>query len=188
MHVLNRSDLKLVNQYIIPFKGLKEGEHEFQFFFDKRFFDEHEVLEALDGDIVANVLLIKRPSLLQLDIIIKGTLEILCDRCLEYFSLPLYYSGELIVKFSEHPGVNTDDEILVLHPNEHKLNLHHYFLDCIALSLPLQRVHADREDGEPGCNPDMLKQIRDHAHQSSKNREEIDPRWSKLKNLLNDIN
>ena len=188
MHVLNQGDLKLVNQYIIPFKGLKDGDHEFQFTFEKRFFEEHEVLEAEDGDIVADVLLVKSSTLLDLDISIKGTIHILCDRCLEYFIFPVHFSGELIIKFSENVSGIQDDEIWVLHPNEYELDLEHYFLDSIALSLPLQRVHAEGKNGEPGCDPEMLEKIKDHSPGSKIGEQEIDPRWSKLKDLLNDIN
>jgi uncharacterized protein len=187
LHDLNRAKLKLVNQYIIPFKGLTDGEHEFQFDLGKRFFDEHELLEASEGNIVFLVSLTKKPQLLSLNIRMSGSMLIQCDRCLEYFNYPVSYTDKFIVRFSETEKESTD-EIWIVHPNEHEIDLKQYFFDCVGLSLPLQKVHPDNSDGNFGCNQEMLKIIKMHSLSDSKDEEEIDPRWNKLKDLLNDIN
>jgi uncharacterized protein len=178
--------LKLEDQYIIPFKGLKDGEHEFEFSFDKLFFDKHEVLEVRDGRIKANVQLNKRPLLLTLSISIGGFLEVQCDRCLDYFDLPIDFESKLIVKFSENIA-DYSDEIWIIHPDESQINLEQYFFECIGLSMPLQRVHSKNKDGKSGCNTDMLTIIETHST-INKDSEDTDPRWNKLKDFLNDNN
>ena len=80
---------------------MTDGEHDFQFDVGKKFFDEHELLEAKDGSIVFVVSLLKKPQLLLLDIQMSGTLLIRCDRCLEYFEFPVSFSDNIIIKFSE---------------------------------------------------------------------------------------
>jgi uncharacterized protein len=179
--------LKLVNQYIIPFKGLTDGEHDFKFDLGKTFFDEHELFEAGTGKIEFLVSLTKKPQLLSLNIYMSGSLHIQCDRCLEYLDFPVSYRGKFIVKFSEADEESTD-EIWVLHPNDHDIDLKQYFFDCVGLSLPLQKVHPDNPDGSFGCDQEMLKIIKMHSLSETDNVEEIDPRWNKLKDLLNDIN
>jgi len=187
LHDLNRAKLKLVNQYIIPFKGLEDGEHSFQFDLGKTFFDEHEILEARDGKIAFLVVLTKKPQLLSFNVIMYGSMNIRCDRCLEYFDIPLSYNGKFIVKFGEAVEDNTD-EIWILHQNDHELDLGQYFFDCAGLSLPLQKVHPDNPNGSFGCDQEMLKLIKMHSLTDTDQGKDIDPRWNKLKDLLNDIN
>lgn len=179
--------MKFANQYIIPFKGLKDGEHEFEFSFDKVFFEKHEVLEVRNGKMIANVLLNKNPQILTLSVSIQGFLEVQCDRCLDYFDLPVDYISKLIVKFSENI-TDCEDEIWMIHPQENELNLEQYFFECIGLSIPLQKVHPKKKDGKSGCNEDMLTIIKKHSSTIEKETDETDPRWNKLKFFLNENN
>lgn len=185
MHDQNRAELKLVNQYIIPFKGLKEGDHEFEFGFDQKFFDEHKVLEAKSGNIGAIVFLTKKTNILSLSTTLKGDLNIQCDRCLEYFNYPIHSQSDLLVKFGENTGDSTD-EIWVVDPNSHDLNMEQYLYECILLSLPIQRIHSDDANVDSGCNPEMLEKLEQLS--SSEKKEDVDPRWNALKNLFNDTN
>jgi uncharacterized protein len=186
LHHLKRVKLKLVNQYIIPFTGLKDGDHKFYFDFKKEFFDSYEVLETRDGNVEASVLLNKKPNLLTLSVSIDGYLEIQCDRCLDYFQLPISFSGNLFIKFGEDTSASTD-EIWILRPSENTLNLEQYFFECICLCIPLQCIHPEKNDHSPGCNPAMINILQTHSV-LEKNQDEPDSRWNKLKDLLNDIN
>jgi uncharacterized metal-binding protein YceD (DUF177 family) len=178
--------LRLANQYIIPFKGLAEGDHEFEFDLEKAFFDEHEVLEAKGGLIKVTVQLIKEAQMLSLKIRMKGFMEITCDRCLEYFNYQINLNNKLVIKFSEDND-ESDEEIWYLNSHEHDINLEQYFFDSIAISLPLRKLHpVNPIDGSDGCNKDMLKILNKHVFSDKEN--ESDPRWDKLKNLLNDYN
>jgi uncharacterized protein len=181
---LNRAELKTENNYIIPIKSLSDGEHQFQFDLGKTFFDEHELLEASDGKIVFSILLVKKPRILTINTNMTGWMLIPCDRCLDYINFPVVYEGNFIVRFGEEVEESTD-EIWVLSPNENELDLKQYFFDCVGLSLPLQKIHPANPNGSLGCNQDMLKIINFHSV-SEIDQEEIDPRWNKLKDLLND--
>lgn len=178
--------MKLVNQYIIPFKGLKEGEHEFDFQIENAFFEENSSLGIHSGKLTANVLLVKKNNFMELEVSLSGSLSVQCDRCLENFELPIAYSDMLFVKFKDEPE-EPDDNVIFLHPNEDMLDLNQYFIDCIGLSLPIQKIHPDTDDGQEGCDPDMLRRIDEHSFKDT-NENEIDPRWAKLKNLFNDEN
>jgi uncharacterized protein len=178
--------LKVGNQYIIPFKGLKEGKHNFQFQIKKKFFEENETLEIPDGLLDVDVILSKKSTFLFLEISIRGEIEMVCDRCLEVFRDTLNYVGQLYVKFKEEPE-EPDENVMFLHPNEDSLDLSQYLFDSIGLSIPIQRVHPVNADGEPGCNKDMLSILNEHNSKNTDN-EVKDPRWLKLKDLLNDGN
>jgi uncharacterized protein len=188
LHHLNKVKLRLANQYIISFKGLSEGEHMFEFDLKKTFFDEHEVLEANDGFIKVVVLLDKKAQILSLNIRMEGYIEIPCDRCLEYFNYAISLDNKLVIKFSENND-ESDDEIWYLKPNEYELNLEQYIFESIAISLPLQKLHpVNPKDGSDGCNKGMLKLLDKHISSDINKEGKSDPRWNKLKNLLNDYN
>lgn len=177
--------LKVGNQYIIPFKGLKEGKHDFGFEIGDEFFEANDELSIPGGNLIANIVLQKKSNFLDLDVELKGTVEVECDRCTEFFSYPLSFKGRLVVKFKEESDV-PDDEIMFLHPGTDLLDLNQYFFDCIGLSIPIQKFHPDKENGSAGCDEKILK-ILDNYSDSKKNNI-IDPRWSKLNDLLNDKN
>ncbi|MBN1949676.1 MAG: DUF177 domain-containing protein [Bacteroidales bacterium] len=180
MHDLKQVKLKLGNQYIISFTGLIEGEHSFEFDFKQEFFDEYELLNARSGNLNALVILYKKTNMLSLDVSLKGYLEVQCDRCLDFFRLPIQYQGELVVKFGEDSS-GGNDEIWIVPPGEHQLKLQQYFYECIGLCLPISRMHPDHADGTSGCNEDMLRRLNSHSHDI--HEEENDPRWNKLKDI-----
>jgi uncharacterized metal-binding protein YceD (DUF177 family) len=152
--------LKIENQYIIHFKGLKEGVHDFSFVVDKPFFESYEHLEIPDGHVDVRVELTRKVSFLELAVDLNGEIQVQCDRCLEYFGLPVSYSGHLVVRFSETEK-EPDDEVIFLHPEESQINLKHYLYECISLSIPMRKVHPDLPNGTSGCDPDMLKRLGD---------------------------
>lgn len=177
--------MKVGNQYIIPFKGLKEGPHNFSFEIGEAFFEENYALGISEGSIIVKLILHKKSSFLDLDVIMSGTIKIQCDRCIEYFDFPLEYRGKLVVKFKEEIE-EPDDQILFLHPGSDMLDLNQYFYDCVGLSIPLQKFHPENQNGEPGCDQQVLKLLDAYSHSKSEN--EVDPRWSKLNELLKDKN
>ncbi|MBN1115603.1 MAG: DUF177 domain-containing protein [Bacteroidales bacterium] len=179
--------MKVEYQYIIPFKGLKEESHYFDFTFEKEFFELNSALEVTDGNLSAQVILTKKSSFLELRTTISGVIKIQCDRCLENFDYNLNYSGKLFVKFKEE-AEEPDNEMIYLHPSEDMLDLNQYFYDCIGLSIPLQKFHPDDEFGNIGCDEKMINIIQSHSIKDSIEDNNIDPRWSKLKDLLDEGN
>jgi uncharacterized protein len=150
--------LKIENQYIIEFKGLKEGVHEFSFSIGKPFFETFENLAIPDGSVDVHIELAKKTGLIELTVDLSGEMQVQCDRCLEFFPMPVDFSGNLMVKFSETEK-DPDEEVLFLHPDEHQLDLQHYLYECLSLSMPLRKVHPDLPDGEPGCDEEMLNKL-----------------------------
>jgi len=150
--------LKIENQYIIQFKGLKEGVHEFEFILGKPFFEEFEHLEIQDGRVVAGITLERKTSLLDLEIHLHGNILVLCDRCLDHFWMEVDYTNHLVVQFSERDQEG-NDEIIYLHPEEYQLDLKHFLYECVSVSIPYRKVHPDLPNGESGCDPEMLGKL-----------------------------
>ncbi|MCG8700514.1 MAG: DUF177 domain-containing protein [Bacteroidales bacterium] len=173
--------MKIGNQYIIPLTGLKSGSHSFNFTLDEDFCKSHEAIESDGGAIEAKVALEKKSLLLELSVQFTGSIKIQCDRCLEFFDYPVNYIGSLIVKFKEQESEQNDD-IWILNTNETDLDLFQYFYDSIGVMLPIKKVHPEDAEGNDGCIMQMNEQ------QEENDEEKIDPRWAKLKDLLNEKN
>ena len=169
-----------LRKYSIPFRGLTEGKHQFHFDIDEAFFDHFESSEISRGDLLARIDLDKRSQFLELNFYISGTVRVICDRCLEDFSLDIQHQARLYIRFGEKTHEQTD-EVLVLADSENEIRLEQYFYEFIHLALPYQKIHP--RDGETkGCNPEMTKVLDSLSSEDSK-KKETDPRWDKLKEI-----
>ena len=160
-HFFYSPKLKIEDQYIIQFRGLKEGVHGFEFSIMKPFFESFKHLDIPDGHVEVEVELTRKNAFLELAINLVGDVQVQCDRCLEYFGLPVSYKGHLVVRFSETEQ-DPDDEIIFLHPGDYQLDLKQYLYEFISVSIPIRKVHPDLEDGEPGCDKEMLELLQEH--------------------------
>ena len=147
--------MDISKQYTIPWKGLKNGKHHFDYKIDNRFFESFGEGDIKGGKADVSVEMDKSATMLLLDFNIAGTVTVECDRCLGELELPVDYTGELKVKFSDEID-EYDGEIMWISPSEGELPLAQYIYESILLSLPYQRVH---EDGH-GCDPEMLARFR----------------------------
>lgn len=167
--------------YSIPLGGLKEGRHTIDFEIDKEFFELFEESEVKEGSLVANIVMDKRSSHLDLAISISGSVRICCDRCLEMFFHPVVCENRLLVKFGKTVE-DIDPDILYLPVGENLLDLQQHLYEFILLALPIRRVHPNNEDGESTCDPEMLKKLDELIVEEDP---EVDPRWNELKKLMN---
>ena len=151
--------MDILRKYSIPYKGLSVGNHEFTFKVDERFFAAYDSSEIKGGNVDVDVKMTKQANLISLDLGIRGEVIVECDRCLDDVSLPVDYDGTLVVRFSETEQ-ESDGEVLWLSPMETEIPLAQYIYDSIVLSLPIQRVHPDDENGRSTCDPDMLARFR----------------------------
>lgn len=182
MHLENFYGVKSINKLVIPFKGLKQGRHTFVFDIDDRFFADFPESEISKGKIHIVVSMDKESTMLQLKFVLDGTVIVACDRCLDDLELPVTFDTNLIIKFDEKSEEQTE-EILVLSYSEHELDISQYVYEYAHLSLPYKHVHAENKKGESGCNKEMIKKLEEYL--SPDKEENNDPRWDKLKNLMN---
>ena len=163
--------------YKIPFIGLKEGVHDYQFRLTESFFSLFDFGEIDQCDILANISLEKFSNMMQLTFDISGHVDFPCDRCGE--EIPVEIEGEylLIIKYGDK--TNLEDEILVFGSNEFEIDIHHYLYEYVHLSLPLKRAHKNMND----CQLDYELEETLPDVDEDKSEEETDPRWNALKGL-----
>jgi uncharacterized metal-binding protein YceD (DUF177 family) len=167
--------------FVIPLSGLKEGHRTYNFEIGEGFFELFEGSEIREGELISFVEIEKRSSHIDLRFRITGHVKISCDRCLEMFMQPIDTENRLLIKLGKNWDEN-DPDILTIPYDEHELDIKQFLYEFIHLALPLKRIHPDDENGNSGCNPEMLKKINEHKVNSDK---EADPRWDELKKLMN---
>src|SRR6478672_8333651 len=138
--------MKVTNEYLIPFIGLKIGKHQFDYQINKKFFDAYEYHEFEDCDIKVHIVLEKKSTMLELSFQHKGTVHVPCDLTNEMFDLPIKGKIKLVVQFGEEFN-NDNEELLILPHGEHQIDLSQYIYEMIVLSIPQKRVHPGVKDG-----------------------------------------
>jgi uncharacterized metal-binding protein YceD (DUF177 family) len=174
-------------EFLIPFIGLKLGKHHFEYQISNAFFVDFDYDEFQSSDIKVSVVLDKKSSMLELEFKHKGTVNVPCDLTNEDFDLPLKGKMKLIVRFGDEFN-NDNEELLILPHGEHEMDVAQYIYEMIALSVPLKRVHPGVKDGSLKTEAlDKLNELTvTEQKQESKQEEDLDPRWDKLKQLLTD--
>ena len=170
--------MKPNSKYKIEFAGLKIGNHQFNFKVDKKFFDSFSFSDFNDVSVNIDIDLTKKSTLLELNFILEGRVNVNCDLTNEPFERLIKHEAALVVKFG-HEFNNEDDEILVLPHGEHKLYVEQYIFELIVLSLPPKRIHPGVEDGS--LKSEILDILEDLKPKENSNL--ADPRWEQLKSL-----
>ncbi len=162
--------------YSIPLASLKEGRYTYDFTIGDELFEGSEVTR---GVLKADVTLDKRANLLELLIVINGQVEVICDRCLGSFMMPVSTRNKLYIKLGEEWD-DDDPEMVTMGMEEHQIDMSQFFYEYILLTLPIQRIHPDDEKGNSKCDPVMLKKLGEHL---TGDKESTDPRWDMLKRI-----
>lgn len=178
-----------INKYKIAFKGLKEGDHLFEYDLDDRFFERFENSQVANGQLKAKVQLNKQATLMSLGLAIEGQVTLQCDRCLDDYQQPVKNKSRMYVKFGQE-SEDMGDEIIVLPFDEYQLDVSYYLYELVILGLPIKHVHPDDKKGKSTCNPEMMEKLKDYLINEGNevaNEDEnivIDERWKELRKLL----
>ena len=171
-------------EFIIPFSGLKQGKHEFEYTIENKFFESFEYDEFNGADIKLDVTLNKMSTMMELEMKARGTVNVNCDLTSEPYDQKIKADLELVVKFGDEYN-NDNDEILIIPHSEYQINIAQYVYEMLVLSVPLKKVHPGVLDGT--LKSEVLDKLEELQPKDTKeNKEDIDPRWDALKKLLTD--
>jgi uncharacterized protein len=172
-----------MEKFKLKFRGLSKGNHDFVFQIKDDFFSDYPESEVKKGEIEAKVELIVSNDIITLNFKLKGFVYIQCDRCLEYYYMPVKYKAVLYVESGEFNSDLSDvDNTIIISHKENEIVLNKHFYDYIHLSLPVKRIHPDDKDGNSTCDPEMLEKLETLEPKETKT---INPEWDKLKDLYN---
>ncbi len=169
--------------YIVPFVGLKEGKHQFDYVINNEFFETYKYDEILGAAIDVRLDFVKKSTLLELNFSAAGEIEVICDVTSEQYQEPIDTSLSLVVKFGNEFN-DDNEEILIIPHSEFQLDVAQFIFEMIVLAVPVKKVHPGIEDGT--LQSDILDKLEELKPKETTNNKDTDPRWSKLKDLLTD--
>lgn len=168
--------------FSIPFVGLKQGIHRFNYEISNDFWTNYEYAEISKSTVSVDLIFDKKNSFFTLHFTINGTINVQCDRCSDFFDLPIFSENRIVVKMADgmKKSDNEDADMIFISKADTEFNVAQVIYELINLSLPMYKVHPENENGESTCNKKMLNEIKKHSPRESK---EIDPRWEALKKI-----
>ena len=131
------------DHYIIDLKRLPVGRHEFDITLDDAFFKCLEKTEILGGQVEGKATLNLREEDYQLNIAVRGTVFVVCDRCLDPMPLEIDANDEWMNDEPEAPN----DEI----------DLSWLAYEIVSINIPIVHCHQAGE-----CNKQMELLLHDH--------------------------
>lgn len=173
--------MEKLSAYNIAFKGLKEGNHVFDYHIGKSFFEHFENSLIDEAEVDVKITLEKHSAFMALHVSIRGKARLTCDRCLEPYDQPIKNKADMFIKFGETESEDGDD-VVWLKPEDYQINVAQIIYEYISLSVPLKHVHPADSEGKSSCNPEMLNRLKQYSRLKE---EKPDDRWSQLKDLLN---
>lgn len=165
--------------FTIPLTGLKEGSHIYDFDVTREFFEKFEESEIKDSELKVVASLLKRSAHMELELELEGRVLIMCDRCLGDYWQDIESSFHMLLKFGEN-WEEINDELIMIPADESNLDISQFIYEFAHLSLPMQRLHYESENGKSECDPLMIEKLEKHINDKE---ESIDPRWKELGKL-----
>ena len=166
---------------MIPFAGLKTGEHVFNYLIDNSFFKERNYSEIQQAKINTQVTLTKGTNLLIFDVKMEGAINVMCDRCGDYFDLPVWGENKLIVSLT-NDRFEGETDIVSIPIDSSEIDISQYLYEYVYMLLPQRRIHLDKEDGTSSCNPEALKILNKLSEEEQEKK--INPIWEELKSKI----
>jgi uncharacterized metal-binding protein YceD (DUF177 family) len=155
---------------IISLAALKNGEHSFLFTIDGELFRENKFEDIHEADLKVIVTFNKNSPILMFHFAIEGKLNVTCDRCGDDFNMTTKLERQLIVK-TEGREHQEEDDMVTLTSGEKDIDIAPFVYQYVVLSLPMQRIHPINKDGKRGCNPEVIKQLKNlEVDQSSEEK------------------
>lgn len=148
----------------IAFVGLKNGIHEFTYDIDDQFFAAYSSVDFNHSWLHVQLQMDKKTNFFLLKFEITGEVTVNCDRCGEPFVFPVWDEFHLVVKLVyDVSAVEEDEDPDVAYVSQHDsiLNVANWVYEFALLSIPMQRLHPDDEQGMSTCDPKVLKMLED---------------------------
>ena len=174
--------MEKLTKYQIPFIGLNNGVHNFDYTINGSFFENFDHSPIRDCHIKVKLLFDKRESFFILIFKINGNVTTECDRCLEPVNFRIVNNYKVIVKFDDIENISREEEIDIIFISraDRHFDVSQLIYEFINLSMPIKKVHPNQPGMPDGCNPQFIAALDNF---SPKEPKVADPRWRQLAKL-----
>lgn len=183
--------MKHLNEFDIDIYNLSEKVHEYEFTIGNAFFENFKNSIIEKSNAIAKVYLDKQESMINLNLIIEGSIELICDRSLEKFDFPLSINENVYYKYGLEEKELSED-VMVITRNTQRINVAQFIYDFMGLAVPIKKLHPkfQGQEEDPLSEGEIVfsSDSENNQQENSQGDEEIDPRWQVLKNFKNNKN
>ncbi len=151
--------------YNIPFVGLKSGVHDYNYEVNNAFFEDLEYSLVQSGDLLVNLKLEKKETMLIAYFSVKGTILADCDRCSAPMKIDIKGDFRVVYKFGLEE--EDDESLVVIHPDAYQINVKDQIYELIITSIPNRKIHPKGE-----CDEEMWKLVQQYTVNSQEEEEE----------------
>ncbi len=168
-------------EFEIAFVGLKPGIHVFEYRITDKFFTEYgeQDFEHCIADV--KLTLEKNTGFMLLKFDVGGAVDSHCDRCGNPLRIQLWDEYNIVVKMVEEPGLMNDQEedpdVYYIGHNESHIHVADWIYEFINLSLPMQKMCPENEQGVSQCNPEVLEKLKQMENEAEHS---TNPIWKGL--------
>ena len=174
-----------LNAYNIDIFKLSNATHTYEFEVDSMFFEAFEYSEIIEGELNIVVTLKKSETMIEVSVKTNGNVKLTCDRSLDVYDYPLETSNDIIFKYGDN-WEELSDEIITIPRGEQRINLAQYIYEFIGLAIPMKKLHprfGQDEMEDEDITELVYSSFEEEDESESSHREDIDPRWEKLKGI-----
>ena len=173
------------DDYTIQHIGLKKGKHHYHYKIKNTFFELFDFTDFHNADVDVNLELMKKENMIELNFNMQGSVGLTCDVSTELYQQEVNNQVYIVLKYGDE-FQEIDEELVIIPRSDDEIAMHQFIYEGIILALPAKRVHPQVEDGS--METEITKKIEElKPSNNTKTPEgETDPRWDKLKELLND--
>ena len=173
-------------EFEIAFVGLKPGIHEFEYQVGDKFFAYYGNQDFSNCHAHVKLQLEKNNGFMLLKFDVGGTADVSCDRCGNPLTLQLWDEFKLVVKMVDNPeemnAQEEDPDIYYISRSESHLHVADWIYEFINLSIPMQKMCGEDEQGGSKCNKEVLEKLRNMEQEQ---QEQKNPIWKGLDQFKN---
>ncbi len=165
----------------IDLRTLAEGSVPFSCQLGNGYFKTFSWEGVSGGNVLCEAHAAKLKEGFEVSVSVKGTVTLICDRCLETMEQPVDNAETILVKYRSQ--AEEGDDAITVDDESGVLDMADLIREIIAVGIPIRHIHPDGQ-----CNAEMLRRLEGLQKHGNGGAETAaaDPRWSKLGGLKTD--
>ena len=170
------------DKFKIDLRGMTASTATLEMDIDNTYFANIDGPEVQKGKAKVLTTVVKKSETFEISFDIKGSVVVICDRCLDEMDQPIETTGTLSVKLGKDFGEQGDT--IIIPEKDGYINVAWYIYEFVVLAIPIKHVHA------PGkCNKSMSDILQKHSVDEEGEGGFVedngtDPRWDALKEIM----
>lgn len=174
--------MAMKKEFLIPFKGLENGIHNYRFQVSTDFFEKFESSRIKNGEYQVDLIFDKRDQMMILDFSFEGHYLADCDRCLVNIEIPSSGDDRLFVKYQSSSSDEENEDVVLIEDDVHEIDVASMIHSMIHIHMPLINERDCEGEDYKYCDHTILDKI-DGEIDDDDEEDDDSNTWDALKDL-----